>query len=258
MLVLFVVAPAIGVVIQRFIARGLGDAPVGVGLIVTVGMFVGVVGLAQKQWPPEARFVEPFFADKSWQVGESIVTAQQVITILASVAVAVGLYLLLTRTRIGTAMRASVDNPELLKLFGGRPDTAAAISWALGISLSALAGILLVPVVGLDYFALTLLVVNAYAAAMVGRLKSLPLTFAGAMALGILDSLALGYITPDSFLANIRPALPPLFLFAIVILLPQAQLRVGQVKGTGVGAGAEPVEVGGVRGAGSSWSACCS
>jgi branched-chain amino acid transport system permease protein len=231
LLVVGVVAPAIGVVIQRFVARGLGDAPVGVGLIVTVGMFVGVVGLAQKQWPSEARFVEPFFADSSWQVGDSIVTAQQLITILASVAVAVGLYLLLTRTRIGTAMRASVDNPELLKLFGGRPDTAAAISWALGISLSALAGILLVPVVGLDYFALTLLVVNAYAAAMVGRLKSLPLTFAGAMALGILDSLALGYIPPDSFLTNVRPALPALFLFAMVILLPQSQLRIGQVKG---------------------------
>ncbi len=128
-------------------------------------------------------------------------------------------------------MRASVDNPELLKLFGGKPDTAAAISWALGISLSALAGILLVPVVGLDYFALTLLVVNAYAAAMMGRLKSLPLTFAGAMTLGVLDSLALGYIPPDSFLANVRPALPPLLLFALVIMLPQAQLRVGQVKG---------------------------
>ncbi len=231
LLVLFVVAPAVGVVIQRFIARGLGDAPVGVSLIVTVGMFVGVVGLAQKQWPPEARFVEPFLPDTSWQIGDAIVTGQQLITILASVAVAVGLYLLLTRTRIGTAMRASVDNPELLKLFGGKPDTAAAISWALGISLSALAGILLVPVVGLDYFALTLLVVNAYAAAMMGRLKSLPLTFAGAMTLGVLDSLALGYIPPDSFLANVRPALPPLLLFALVIMLPQAQLRVGQVKG---------------------------
>ena len=98
--------------------------------------------------------------------------------------VAVALYLLLTRTRIGTAMRASVDNPELLKLYGGNPDTVAALSWAIGISLAALGGILLVPVVGLDYYALTLLVINAYAAAMLGRLKSLPLTFAGAMGAG--------------------------------------------------------------------------
>ena len=59
------------------------------------------------------------------------------------------LYLLLNRTRIGTAMRASVDNPELLTLYGGKPDRVAALAWAIGISLAALAGILLVAGLGL-------------------------------------------------------------------------------------------------------------
>ncbi|WP_323791461.1 ABC transporter permease [Nocardioides sp.] len=235
-LVLFVVAPLIGFLIQRFVARGLGDSPVSVSLVVTVGLFVGLIGAATAIWPPEPRFVPPLLSDetgndKSFGIGETVVTAQQVITVLASIAVAVALYMLLTRTRIGTAMRASVDNPELLKLYGGKPDTVAALSWAIGISLAALAGILLVPVVGLGYFELTLLVINAYAAAMVGRLKSLPLTFAGAMGLGIVDSMALGYIPTESFLADIRPVVPPLFLFAALVLLPQAQLRIGQVKG---------------------------
>jgi branched-chain amino acid transport system permease protein len=235
-LVLFVVAPLIGYLIQRFIARGLGEAPVSVSLIVTVGLFVGLIGVAQAIWPPEARFVPPLLADetgndKGFAVGETIVSAQQMITVLASIAVAIALYLLLTRTRIGTAMRASVDNPELLKLYGGKPETVAQLSWAIGISLAALGGILLVPVVGLDYYQLTLLVINAYAAAMVGRLKSLPLTFVGAMGLGIIDSMALGYIPPESFLADVRPVVPPLFLFAALVLLPQAQLRIGQVKG---------------------------
>ncbi|WP_232678215.1 ABC transporter permease [Nocardioides sp. R-C-SC26] len=230
-LVLLVVAPLTGFVVQRFIARGLGDAPVSVSLVVTVGLFVGLIGLAQQVWEPEPRFVPPFWQDKSFEIGDSIITGHQVITILASIAVAVGLYFLLNRTRIGTAMRASVDNPELLRLFGGKPDTVAALSWAIGMSLSALAGILLVSVVGLDYFQLTLLVINAYAAAMVGRLKSLPLTFIGAMALGLLDSFALGYIDPESWLADFRPVIPPLFLFAVIVLMPTAQLRIGQVKG---------------------------
>ena len=153
---------------------------------------------------------------------------------------AIGLYLLLNRTRIGTAMRASVDNPELLQLYGGRPDRVAALSWAIGISLSALAGILLASVVGLDYYQLTLLVINAYAAAMVGRLRSLPLTFAGAMGLGMLDSLARRlHLRRTAPLADIRPVIPALFLFAVLILLPQAQLRVGQVKGIVVRARAD-------------------
>jgi branched-chain amino acid transport system permease protein len=230
-LVLLVVAPLTGMFVQRFITRGLGEAPVGVSLVVTVGLFVGLIGLAQQIWPADARYVPPFFPEATFDVGPAVITAHQLITILLSFLVAVGLYLLLNRTRIGTAMRASVDNPDLLRLYGGKPDAVAALSWAVGISLSALAGILLASVVGLDYYQLTLLVINAYAAAMVGRLRSLPLTFAGAMGLGLLDSYALGYIPPDSAFADVRPVIPALFLFAVLVLLPQAQLRVGQVKG---------------------------
>lgn len=230
-LVLGVVAPAIGWFIQRFVTRGLGEGPVSVALVVTVGLLVGLIGLAQQLWPPEPRVLLPFYSGTGWKIGDTYITAHQLITLVCAIGVAVGLYLLLNRTRIGTAMRASVDNPELLRLFGGKPDRVAALSWAIGISLAALGGILLTPVVLLDYYALTLLVINAYAAAMLGRLKSLPMTFAGAMALGILESLAVGYLPTDGFLSSFRPVIPALFLFAIVVLMPQAQLRIGQVKG---------------------------
>lgn len=230
-LVLGVVAPAIGWFIQRFVTRGLGEGPVSVALVVTVGLLVLLIGLAQQIWKPEARVLLPFYPETGWQLGDTYITAHQVVTIACSVVVAVGLYLLLNRTRIGTAMRASVDNPELLKLFGGRPDTVAALAWAIGMSLAALGGILLTPVVGLDYYGLTLLVINAYAAAMLGRLKSLPLTFAGAMGLGILESWAVAYLPTEGFWSTVRPVIPALFLFAIVVVMPQAQLRIGQVKG---------------------------
>ncbi|GAB3760779.1 branched-chain amino acid transport system permease protein [Nocardioides ginsengisegetis] len=230
-LVLFVVAPAIGWFLQRFVVRGLGEGPVSVSLVVTVGMLVFCIGIATYYWPPEARSVAPFMPGHGIQLGDTFVTAHQIITILVAVAVAVGLYVLLTRTRIGTAMRASVDNPELLKLFGGKPDRVAALAWAIGISLAALSGILLVSVVGLDYYALTLLVVNAYAAAMLGRLKSLPMTFVGGMALGLLTSYVAGYLPSEGWLNDLRNVVSPLFLFVVIVAMPQAQLRVGQVKG---------------------------
>ena len=230
-LVLGVVAPAIGWFIQRFVTRGLGEGPVSVALVVTVGLLVGLIGLAQQIWKPQPRVLLPFYPETGWQLGDTYITAHQVITIVCSIIVALGLYLLLNRTRIGTAMRASVDNPDLLKLFGGRPDTVAALAWAIGMSLAALGGILLTPVVGLDYFSLTLLVINAYAAAMLGRLKSLPLTFAGAMGLGVLESWAVAYLPTDGFWSTIRPVIPALLLLAIVVIMPQAQLRIGPVKG---------------------------
>ncbi|MGZ4464149.1 branched-chain amino acid ABC transporter permease [Oryzihumus sp.] len=230
-LVLGVVAPGTGWAIQRFVTRGLGEGPVSVALVVTVGLFVGCIGLAQQIWPPAARTVPPFLPSKGVQVAGTYVTAHQIITIVLSVVVALLLYLLLNRTRIGTAMRASVDNPDLLKLFGGKPQQVASLSWAIGTSLAALAGILLVPIIGLDYYALTLLVINAYAAAMLGRLKSLPLTFAGAMGLGILQSFAVAYLPTQGALAGIRAVVPALFLFVVIVAMPQAQLRIGQVKG---------------------------
>lgn len=230
-LVLGVVAPGLGWLIQRYVTRGLGEGPVSVALVVTVGLFVGCIGLAQQIWPPDARTVPPFMPASGVQVGGTYVTAHQIITIVLSAVVALLLYLLLNRTRTGTAMRASVDNPELLKLFGGKPELVASLSWAIGTSLAALAGILLVPIIGLDYYALTLLVINAYAAAMLGRLKSLPLTFVGAMGLGILQSFAVAYLPTEGALAGIRAVVPALFLFGIIVLMPQAQLRVGQVKG---------------------------
>src|SRR6478736_998206 len=230
-LVLGVIAPATGWFVQRFVTRGLGEGPVSVSLVVTVGLFVGLIGLAQYVWPPEPRTVPPFLPDKGVQIGDTYVTAHQIITIALSAVVALGLYLLLNRTRVGTAMRASVDNPVLLRLFGGKPDRVASLSWAIGISLAALAGILLTPVIGLSYYDLTLLVINAYAAAMLGQLKSLPLTFVGAMGLGILQSFAVAYLPTDGNLAGLRAVVPALFLFAVIVVMPQAQLRIGQVKG---------------------------
>lgn len=230
-LVLGVVAPGTGWLVQRFVTRGLGEGPVSVSLVVTVGLFVGLIGLAQYIWPPEPRTVPPFLPDKGLQIGDTYVTAHQIITIALSAVVALLLYLLLNRTRIGTAMRASVDNPVLLRLFGGNPDHVASLSWAIGISLAALAGILLSPVIGLSYYDLTLLVINAYAAAMLGRLQSLPLTFVGAMGLGVLQSFAVAYLPSEGSLAGLRAVVPALFLFVVIIAMPQAQLRIGQVKG---------------------------
>ncbi|WP_395690886.1 ABC transporter permease subunit [Nocardioides sp.] len=230
-LVLGVVAPGTGWLVQRFVTRGLGEGPVSVSLVVTVGLFVGLIGLAEYVWPPAPRTLPPFLPDHGLQVGGTYVTAHQLITIVLSAVVAGLLYVLLNRTRIGTAMRASVDNPVLLQLFGGKPDRVASLSWAIGTSLAALAGILLTPVIGLSYFDLTLLVINAYAAAMLGRLKSLPLTFVGAMGLGVLQSFAVAYLPSQGNLAGLRAVVPALFLFVVIIAMPQAQLRIGQVKG---------------------------
>ncbi|MHB8450207.1 MAG: branched-chain amino acid ABC transporter permease, partial [Mycobacteriales bacterium] len=230
-LVVLVIAPLFGAVIQRLMMRRMSDAPVSVSLVVTVALLVGLIGAAQQLWKPAARSVAGF-PPGGFHIGQAFVTWNQALTIGMAGVVAIALYVLLNRTRTGIAMRAVVDNRDLLSLHGARPQVLSSLSWAIGSSLAALAGVLLVPQVGVDYFALTLLVINAYAAAMLGRLQSLPLTYLGALALGLLQTYAQGYLPlPGVLQVGLIPAIPTLFLFAIIVLLPQAQLRVGQLKG---------------------------
>jgi branched-chain amino acid transport system permease protein len=132
-------------------------------------------------------------------------------------------------------MRAVVDNRPLARLNGTRPTRISSFSWAVGCSLAALAGILIQERIGFDALALTFLVVNAYAAAVVGRLTSLPYTFLGAIILGLAQSYAQGYITanpswswwPDGLdvATPLRLAIPVILLFVTLLLMPNAPLR---------------------------------
>lgn len=239
--VLLVAAPLLGLFLERVMMRRLTDAPVAISLVVTVGLLVACIGVAQVVWPPAGRNILEFFPGKGVELGPVRVTVHQLIVFGIAAAVAAGLYVLLNRTRTGTAMRAVVDNRELLALHGARPPLLSGLSWALGSSLAALAGILIAPQLTLGYVELTLLVISAYAAAMVGKLKNLPRTFLGALLLGLLTSygqLVAQKLPPDFIKASgglvqgTRIALPTIFLLVVMILLPQEKLRVGRIAGT--------------------------
>src|SRR6202795_1060886 len=129
-------------------------------------------------------------------------------------------------------MRAVVDDRPLVELNGARPDRVSLVSWMIGVALSALAGILIPPFQGgsLSSTLLTLLVINAFAAAMFGRLRSLPLTFVGAVVLGLATTLAFNRpagLIPQSFDwgGNFRLAVPMILLFIVLMVLPQDRLR---------------------------------
>jgi branched-chain amino acid transport system permease protein len=231
-IVVVILAPLFGAFIERVLMRGLAGAPIGVSLVVTVGLMVGLIGLAQTIWKPtEARQLPGFFAPSGIRLGSIFVTWHEAITILASGAVAIFLWLFLSRSRTGIAMRAVVDDRNLTALTGARPHRVSQLAWAIGAMLAAIAGILLAPVLQLNVTVLTLLVVNAYAAAMAGRLRSLPLTFIGGLGLGLLESYVVGYANLSGALQGLRPALPTIVLFILLLLMPEARLRAGRLVG---------------------------
>jgi branched-chain amino acid transport system permease protein len=237
LLVLGVFAPLFGVLVERVLIRNLQGASLATTLVVTVGMLAALIGLAQTFWPPESRVVRGFFDPDDVKILGVNVTWHRIITVLIAVGVAVGLRVLLYRTRIGVAMRAVVDNRTLAGLNGAQAHRVSALSWAIGSSLAALGGILLAPALGLEIIALTLLVVNAYAAAMVGRLRSLPLTVVGAVILGLLVQYVPNYLpkvfaddTLPDWLTGINNSLPILMLFVVLLLLPEERLGGWQAR----------------------------
>lgn len=228
-LVVGVLAPAAGAALERVFLRRLVGAPVAATLVATLGLMLALIGAAQIAWPPTTtRLLPGFLPGTAVTLAGVRVTGHELVTVAAAAAVAAVLYVLLRRTRAGARMRALTDDRALLGLAGWRPERIGEASWALGAALAALAGILLAPVLQLDHLLLTLLVVNAYAAAVVGRLRSLPLTFAGALALGLLESVAVPLLPTGGWLQGLRGALPTVFLFAALLLVPEARLRLGR------------------------------
>jgi branched-chain amino acid transport system permease protein len=103
------------------------------------------------------------------------------------------------------------------------------LAWAVGASLAALAGILIAPTLTLSALPLTLLIVNAYAAAMIGRLRSLPMTFVGALILGLANDYGRGYLTKihvgQQYIQGFLDSIPIILLFIVLLVLPQVSLR---------------------------------
>ena len=243
LVVLGIGAPLFGAVVERVVLRGLRDVPEVIQLVVSVALLFGVYQAAIEVFPPKGRRIPGFFDGNRIDLGVVNLTWHDAITVVAAVVTAIGLRLLLFRTRAGVNMRSVVDDPDLSRLTGGRPDRSSMLAWALGTGLAGLAGILLAGSQGsLSHIPLTLLVINAYAAALFGRLRSLPLTFVGALVIGLGEAYAIGYlrldqplrsiagvisIDPPLSLNGLRPAIPIIALFVVLLFLPPLRVRAG-------------------------------
>jgi ABC-type branched-subunit amino acid transport system ATPase component/ABC-type branched-subunit amino acid transport system permease subunit len=121
-----------------------------------------------------------------------------------------------------------VDDPDLLGLAGTSPERVRRWAWVIGCVFAAASGVLLAPSVPLDPNVLTLLIVQAFGAAAIGRFTSLPLTLAGGLAIGIASSILTEYINSTSLLAGLPPSLPFLVLFLVILFSPRGRLAVRQ------------------------------
>lgn len=227
LITVFVAAPLMGAAIERILMRRMADAPLVAQIVTTVGLMLMLMGLAAKLWDPqESRRIDRFFGTSGFQIGQTLMPWSRFITIVAGLVLAIGLKFLLSKTRLGVAMRAVVDNRELASLNGIRPGRVSMFSWALGSSMAAVAGIFLAEELAtLDVQTLTLLIIAAFAAAIIGRLKSLPMTFAGGLLIGLVFEFQQNFLNWGGRWVTAPAAIPQIMLFLALLFLPQAALH---------------------------------
>lgn len=185
-----VVAPALGVgmdvaVFRRLNRRGASPAE---SLVASLGVLAFLLGLASLIWGQQTRSAPTLFPLTTWQVGGLIVHVDALIDLAIVLAATIGLGLVTTRTRLGTQIRAVVDRRELAELSAVNADRVSAIGWAVGAGFAGLTGALLAPILQLNIYNLTLVVLEIFAVPVIARLISLPVAAAAGIGIGIVSS----------------------------------------------------------------------
>jgi branched-chain amino acid transport system permease protein len=206
-------AMALSLAYGRLLAPRLSHRDPTIRSIGTLGFALIVMGFTEWYWGEQPRrLVLPTDAD-GLEFADVRLTYTRLLGLSLAVLMMGGIGLLLGRTRIGLKMRALANDRELSALLGVRVLQVDTVAWVLSGAFAGVCGLLLANIVRLQATLLTFLVIPAFAAAILGRLNSLPVTVAGGISIGVLEAVA---ITVPGF-APYRTAVPFLVALAAIV-----------------------------------------
>jgi branched-chain amino acid transport system permease protein len=165
-------------------------------VILTLGLALIIQGLVVYVWGAEPVALPfPISDTATFRVGTVVVSYLALATIAAGVVGSALLYLLVQRTRLGLAMRATSENLMAAQTLGIPTRLVLGVAWAVASGLGVVAGIFLAPALLLDPFFMLDPFLKGFAAAVLGGLNSLPGAIVGGLLLGVAESLVGAYMT---------------------------------------------------------------
>jgi branched-chain amino acid transport system permease protein len=191
----------LGVAIERFAYRPLRDAPRIAPLISALGVSFFLTYSIQLMFGAEQRNYDTFSLDNGslylhgFDIGAVRVPLLRIITIVAAFVLMVVLWLMVTRTRLGKAMRATSYDREAAAMMGINVDGVIVFAFVLGSALAGAAGVLFalrVPTTATIGFLAGL---KGFTAAVIGGIGSIPGAMAGGLILGFAESYTQGYVS---------------------------------------------------------------
>jgi len=189
------VCMAVGYAMERIAYRPLRGAPRLAPLITAIGISIILQHLALLIWSRNNLAFPQIIPNPVIEFGGATITAVQIAIIGTSVLMMAGLTLIVYRTRLGIAMRATSENPQVAGLMGIDIDRVISFTFVVGAALAAVAGVMVGSYYGIAHYTMgSLLGLKAFSAAVLGGIGNLAGAMLGGVLLGLVEALGAGYI----------------------------------------------------------------
>ena len=186
----------LGVVVHRVLlarATGGGDPQrlMDTQLILTLGLSLIITNATTMVLTPMPRGIKTGYATQAFTVGPVLLNQARSYAFLMALALAAVVYLFLTRTDLGKALRAAADEPDAAGYQGIDVRAMHRVAFAIGIALVAAAGALLATYHPIEPTVAGNFIVLMFVAVVLGGLGSIPGAFVGGLVIGVVQSLTL-------------------------------------------------------------------
>jgi branched-chain amino acid transport system permease protein len=223
-----VVCGALNFAIEKIAYRPLRNAPRLAPLITAMGMSLLLQTLAMIIWKPGYKSYPILLPSEPFHVFGAVINTTQIVILVVTALALAGLMLLVHRTRLGRAMRATAENPRVASLMGVRPDSVISATFVIGAALAALAGVMYAANYGSAQHTMGFLPgLKAFTAAVFGGIGNLGGAMLGGVLLGLIESLGAGYIgvlTGGVLGSHYQDIFAFLVLILVLTLRPQGLL----------------------------------
>jgi branched-chain amino acid transport system permease protein len=187
----------LGVVLERVVFRPVSSAPHINGLIVALGLFIALENIAFILWGGDERTLPSPYATQTITLLSISLTLQRLLVFFVSLLLIFLLYLFIQRTKMGKAIRAVAQDPEVARLMGIPIHRISSTVFAVSSALAAAAGALVGPIFCV-YPSMGLIpTLKAFVVIVLGGMGSIPGAIFGGFILGIAESLGAGYLSSE-------------------------------------------------------------
>ncbi len=214
-----------GVGIERVVIRPVENRPEIAVVIVTIGLLIAINGLTGWIWGGEVKAFDTPFPNGTIDVAGVTISEQDIGTVCVCLGTVLVLWLFFRFTTLGLAMRASAVNPGASRLLGVRVSWMLALGWGLAAMLGAVAGMMAAPTSFLDPNMMLVILIYAFAAAVLGGIDNPVGAVVGGLTLGVLVNLLGRYV--GFFGEELR--LPTALAILLVVLVVRPQGLFGHV-----------------------------